>query len=164
MRKPTIVKVAVVSAAVGAVAAVAGIALVVRHVRKRRRRKAQAHAKGQFLSDRKRQAITDVIDLAAQDIAHTSVGAALYRNHLQGLSDKRLLTLYAALKVGEYLRDSGIDPAAATVDQLAAIKARFTEIEEGEGNDRQGILSALLSHDVDIKPLLAAALGILALI
>lgn len=153
-----IIKVAVVSTAAGVAVGTIGVVLLVRHLHKRRQHK------GQFLSNRKRRVITEFLEQAASDIPHGPVGAVAYRTHLQGMSDKRLVILYAALRIGEYLRDAGIDPAHATAEQLKDIKALFSKTEV-EAHNREGMLSALLAHDFsDIKPLLIAALGILVLV
>lgn len=153
------IKVAAVSAAACMAVGVAGTVAIARHVRKRKRRR------GGFLSNKKRQTITEALELAAGGLPHGPAGATLFRRHLERLSDKRLLTLYAALRVGEFVRDSGIDPAQASAEQLEGIRARFSGIESGPKRDREGIVGALLAHDLeDLKPLLVAALAVLALL
>lgn len=150
-------KIAVASAAAGVAISAIGAVVIVRHLRKRRR-------KSQFLSNRKRRVITDFIRQTASEIPHGPVGAAAYRKHLEGMSDKRLIVLYAALRIGEFIRDSGIDPTQVTAEQLENVKALFSKAED-EPHNREGMLSALLTHDIkDLKPLLVAALGILVLL
>lgn len=141
------------------VVVVAGTVACARRVRKRRRRR------GGFLSNRRRQTITEALELAASELPHGPAGATLFRRHLERLPDKRLLTLYAALRVGEFVREAGIDPAKASAEQLEGIKARISGIESEPRRDREGLISALLSHDVeDLKPLLVTALAVLALL
>ena len=143
------IKIAAASAAVGAAVSVVGTVALVRHLRRRKRRK------GQFLSTKRRQTITDALELASEEIPHGAMGTRLFHSRLQQLSDKRLLTLYAALRIGEFMRESGIDPLKMTADQLAGVRARFAKAEDEGAHDRSGMLDALLAHDVEeVKPLL----------
>lgn len=152
------VKIVAISATAGMAITVLGAVAIAQRISKRKKRK------DPFLSDRKRRVITDVLELAAKDVPHGPLGASLYRKHLQGLSDKRLLVLYAAVKVGEFVRGSGIDPTKVTRDQLENIKSLFTRAQAEKANDRKGLLNALFSHDAaDLKPLLITALGVLVL-
>lgn len=142
--------------AVSGVVLTAGVAcLVIRHRRKRRKK--------QFLSKKKRAAITEVIELAADEVMPNGVVASsLLHHHLSTLSDKKLLVLYAATKVGEYMREAGIDPLQASAEQLELVKSRFSEAQSEETGDREALLGFLLSHNFEeLKPLLIETLSVL---
>lgn len=158
MFKPSI-KFVVTTAAAGAVLAGVGTVALIRHLRKNKRRK------GHFLTNRRRRVITDFLEVAVSDIPHGPIADSLYRHHIQGLSDKRLLILYAAMKVGEFIRGAGIDPTEVTEEQLASVKARYLEAETEKAHDREGMLGALLGHELtELKPLFVIALAVLALV
>lgn len=152
------VKIVAISATAGMAIAVLGTVAIAQHIKKRRK------CTDPFLSDRKRKVITDAISLAANDVPHGPLGASLYRKHLKGLSDKRLMVLYAAVKVGEFVRESGIDSTQATLDQIENVKSLFSRTLAEKEYNRKGLLNALFARDAkDFKPLLATALGILVL-
>jgi len=156
-------KIVAISAAVGSVATLAVVATIAIRRRRRKRERMRKHRAGQFLPEKERRAIADVLELAADNVELGPTATKLYRNHLSSISDKRLITLYAAVKVGQYLRESGIDPMKVTADQIEAVKARFAAAESAEESDRATMLGVLDSLDFsEARQLLAGALGVLA--
>ena len=156
--KHRLVKIALISATAGAVVAVGTAALIVKHIHDRRHKK-------QFLSTKMRRAITEVLELTAdENLPGGAVASSIYHRHINNAPDGKLLALYAAVKVGEFIHDAGIDPTRITADQLNLVRGRFLNAQTEKAGDREGLLKALLSHDLkELKPVLAVALAVLIL-
>lgn len=95
-------KIALAAISTTAVVTIGTIA-VIRHHRNRRK---HAH---DFLPEEARSSLVELCSLKGEDFVPDGLGTSLYQRKLASLSDRQLIAVYVAIKVGETLRARGVD-------------------------------------------------------
>ncbi len=147
---------AVTTVAVCSVVIAVAAVIAVRAVSRSRRKK------GHVIPRKVRKDIIEVLEAAGAESHHTGkVGESIMRHKLENMSDKQLISIYAAMKVAKKAKEAGFDPVSATKDQIDHFRARFDKAAE-EPESRDSILKHLFSQDMgELSPLLSFALGLI---
>lgn len=130
-------------------------AVVVVHRRRKRRR-----ARG-FLPKRARNALRELLGLAAADFVPDGLGKTLYQRKLDRMNDRQLLILFAVVKAGSILRARGVTSQELSPSvRSEALDAYRSAMETGA--EREAMLSKLGSFGYDaLRAVLQLALAAL---
>ena len=133
---------------------VVAAAVVINAVKNRRKKR--------IIPRKVRRDIIEVLEAAGAEVNHTGkVGESVMRHKLENMSDKQLISIYAAMKVAKKAKGAGFDPVGATVDQIAHLSSRFDKATN-EPETRENILEKLFSLDLgELRPLLSLALALI---
>jgi hypothetical protein len=96
-----------------------------------------------------RAGIEEIIWLKAEDFVPDGLGTSLYQRKLSTMSDKQLIGIYAIVKVGDVMRQRGVDPHMPTIREVdEAIKELRAMTATKQG--RREILSELGSIGFEV--------------
>lgn len=133
------------------VACVAGVVTVVRRVRSRAKR---------VLNKGMRSLTMDILRMRAEDfVPGGEEGASAFRQLIERLDDRQLVSLAALVQVGYFIKVSGIDPLHPSKDEVVRAVRKFFVEERAALASRNELLQALDSTDV--PDALSAAFNVL---